>query len=64
MRTCWVELHSKSLQYREYFLKVSNVMLGNPNFDQHVIDIHLYISINLLLEDLIDEPLIGRTYIF
>ena len=39
-------------------------MLGNPAFDEHVVDIYLHISTYLSLEDFVDKSLVGYPYIF
>ena len=51
------------LQYRKDLFKLSNVVLNSFALNEHVIHIHLYISPNLLLEDLVDEPLVTHPHI-
>lgn len=40
------------------------MMISLSTFDKHIINVHLHISINLVLEYFINEALIGCTYIF
>ena len=39
-------------------------VVAEPNaLDQHVIDVHLHVLVDLVLEDLVNEPLVGFHFI-
>ena len=50
-------------QHGECLLEINDMMLGSSPFNKHVVHVYLHIFVDLLFEDLIDEPLIGRIYI-
>lgn len=46
------------------FFKIFDVVGFLETFDKHVIDINLHVLINLVLENFVDQPLVGSSYIF
>ena len=52
-----------SAEGTECFGQVDDVVKEPDALGQHVVDIHLHVSTDLVLKDLIDEPLISRPYI-
>ena len=52
------------LESSEGFLQVGEVLIRIIAFDEHVINIDLYVLTNLVLENLIDQSLIGCSCIF
>ena len=58
-----VKFHLKVPQHGERLFEIGDVMLDSFTFDKHIVHIH-HVSTDLLFEDLVDEPLIGRTCIF
>ena len=58
-----IELHIIPSQSCESFLEVRNVIGARKSLDQHVVDVNLHVSPDLLLEHLVDQPLVSRACI-
>lgn len=60
----WVQLYLILAESGEDLLKIINVVERDMILDQNIIHIYLHISTNMIFNDLIEELLIGSTYIF
>ena len=59
-----IQLHVEFSERWKRLGQVSQVGVGHFTFDDHVVDIHLYVSPNLVLEHFVDHPLICGFDIF
>ena len=59
-----IQLHPKSMESTKSFIKISNMIRGSLTLDEHIINIRLYIAVELILKNFVYQPLISGFCIF